>query len=296
MADDDEVGVQRLEVARGVLERLAFLQRGGLGGEVDDVGGEPLLGQLEADARAGGGLDEEVDDGLAAQGRDFLDGALADGFEGARGVEHGDDFLRGERFDVEQMFAVPAHEVSRLTFISDRPLRPAPPISVRRTRTLSVERGGDILADEIRLDRQFAMAAVDQHGQLDAPGPAEIIERVHGRADGAPAEQHVIHQHTVLPVTSKGMTVGWTLGAARWSRSSRCMLTSRLPVGHRLAPDAGQQRAQALRQRHPAALDADQHHLAAGFVALGNFMRDAGQGALDGGGVQDEGGFRHGDG
>ena len=42
VADDDDVGVERLEVARGVLERLALLERGGLGGEVDDVGREAL--------------------------------------------------------------------------------------------------------------------------------------------------------------------------------------------------------------------------------------------------------------
>ena len=83
VADDDDVHVQRLEVARGVLERLALLERGGLGGEIDDVGREPLRGQLEAGAGAGGGLDEEVDDGLAAQGGHLLDGALADGLEGA---------------------------------------------------------------------------------------------------------------------------------------------------------------------------------------------------------------------
>ncbi len=109
VADDDEVRVQRLQVARGVLERLALLERGGLGGEIDDVGREPLLGQLEAGARAGGRLDEQVDDRLAAQGGHLLDGALADRLEGARGIEHGGDFLNRERFDVEQMFAIPAH-------------------------------------------------------------------------------------------------------------------------------------------------------------------------------------------
>ena len=94
VADDDEVRVQRLEIARGVLERLAFFERRRLGGKIDDVGGQPLRGQFKADARARGRLDEQVDDRLAAQRRNFLDGALADGLERARRVEHGDDFLR----------------------------------------------------------------------------------------------------------------------------------------------------------------------------------------------------------
>jgi hypothetical protein len=34
---------------------------------------------------------------------------LADRFESPGGVEHGDDFLNREGFDVEQMFALPAH-------------------------------------------------------------------------------------------------------------------------------------------------------------------------------------------
>jgi hypothetical protein len=72
VADDDEVGVERFEIFRGVLERFALLQRGSFGGEVDDVGGKPLLGQLETDARAGGWLDEQIDDRAAAQAGTFL--------------------------------------------------------------------------------------------------------------------------------------------------------------------------------------------------------------------------------
>ena len=41
--------------------------------------------------------------------RDLLDGPFPDRLEGARGVQHGGDFLNCEGFDVEQMFAMPAH-------------------------------------------------------------------------------------------------------------------------------------------------------------------------------------------
>ena len=164
VAHDDDVGVEGFEVAGGVLEGFAFFERGGLGGEIDDVGGEALGGQFEADARAGGRLDEEVDDGFAAQGGDFFDGALADGLEGAGGVEHGHDFLGGEGFDVEQMFAVPGHGVRSFRSVTSS----SPPSSRKRTSMRSSSGGGDIFADEIGLDRQFAVAAVNQHGQLDA--------------------------------------------------------------------------------------------------------------------------------
>src|ERR1017187_8024581 len=109
VANDNDVNVQRFEVARCVFECFALLEGGCLGVEIDDVSRKPLLGKLKAGARTGGGLDKQVHDGLAAQGGDLLDGALADRFESAGGVEHGDDFLNREGFDVEQMFALPAH-------------------------------------------------------------------------------------------------------------------------------------------------------------------------------------------
>src|SRR5215469_410252 len=36
--------------------------------------------------------------------------------------------------------------------------------------------GGHVLADVVRPDRQLAVTAVDQHGQLDRAGPAELHE------------------------------------------------------------------------------------------------------------------------
>src|SRR3546814_8271286 len=50
--DDDGVGAHRLQGQRGVLERLALGDGGALGGEVDDVGGQPLGGRLERYARS----------------------------------------------------------------------------------------------------------------------------------------------------------------------------------------------------------------------------------------------------
>src|SRR4029079_7731255 len=49
---------------------------GPLGRDVDDVGGEPLAGDLERRPRASGVLEEEVHDGAAAQRRELLDRAV----------------------------------------------------------------------------------------------------------------------------------------------------------------------------------------------------------------------------
>ena len=73
VADHDGVGAHRLEGQRGVLEALALGDARALGREVDDVGRQPLGGGLEGDPGAGGVLEEEVDHGAAAQGRQLLD-------------------------------------------------------------------------------------------------------------------------------------------------------------------------------------------------------------------------------
>ena len=96
MADYDEVCVKCFKVLRCIFQRFAFLQRRSFGSEIDDVSGKTLLGEFEADACARGRFDEQVDDRFAAQRRDFLDGAFADGFERFGGVEHCIDLVSRE--------------------------------------------------------------------------------------------------------------------------------------------------------------------------------------------------------
>jgi hypothetical protein len=89
VADDDDVGIERFQVSRGVLERLALFERRGFGGKIDDIGRQTLGGQLETDARASGRLDKQIDHRFAAQNRDFFNGALPDRLESEGGVQHG---------------------------------------------------------------------------------------------------------------------------------------------------------------------------------------------------------------
>src|SRR5665213_1996022 len=56
-----------------------------------------------------------------------------------------------------------------------------------------------VFADEIRTHRQFAMAAVNQHGELDFFWPAKIVQRVHRRARRSAGEQYVVHEHHSPP-------------------------------------------------------------------------------------------------
>ncbi len=94
--DDDGVGAHRLQGQGRVLERLALGDGGALGGEVDDVGGQALGGCLEGDAGTRRVLEEEVDDGTAAQGRELLDRPVRDPGHLLGGVEDQDGVVAGE--------------------------------------------------------------------------------------------------------------------------------------------------------------------------------------------------------
>ena len=73
VAHHDHVGRHRLEVARGVEQRLALGDARRRGRDVQRVGAEPLLGDLERGPGARARLEEQVDDRPAAQRRDLLD-------------------------------------------------------------------------------------------------------------------------------------------------------------------------------------------------------------------------------
>src|SRR5260370_9458202 len=60
--------------------------------------------------------------------------------------------------------------------------------------------GGHVLADVVGSDRQLAMAAVDEHRQLDRARPAEVEQRVHRGPCGASAVDHVVYEHDHLAV------------------------------------------------------------------------------------------------
>ena len=55
-------------------------------------------------------------------------------------------------------------------------------------------RGGHVLADVVGAQRQFAVAAVDEHRQLHGAGPADVAQRVQGRAHRAAGVEHVVDE------------------------------------------------------------------------------------------------------
>ena len=80
-----------------------FVHARGGGGDREAVRRQHPLRDLERRARARRGLVEEVDDRLAAQGRDLLDRPVQDLLEAVRGVEDGLDVAGLEGLDAQQV-------------------------------------------------------------------------------------------------------------------------------------------------------------------------------------------------
>ena len=140
---DDDVRTHGLDVPRGIEQRLALPRARRRGREVDHVGGEPLPRDLERRARAGRGLVEEVDDGLAAEGGDLLDLPRPDLAQRGGGVEEQRDLGRVQLADPEQVLALPGHRYPSSG--SSMTTRSSPSCSLRRTAPLSRREVGRFL-------------------------------------------------------------------------------------------------------------------------------------------------------
>ena len=145
--------------------------------------------------------------------------------------------------------------------------------------------GGNIFANEIGFNGEFAVAAINKHGQLNAAGTAEIVECIHGSPSRAPAVEHVINEDHGLAAD-----IEWN---DRWVNIWRRLLPEiiamhadiQFPHRNTVAPNAFQEFTEPLRQNDASALHADEHNGLAVVVPLSDFVRDASEHAVDGRGV-----------
>ena len=84
-------------------ERLALFDRAHRDRHVDDVGAQALSRKLERRARAGGALEEQVDEGAAAKRRQLLVGAAVLLDVGFGDVEKKGDLVGGKPLDSQQV-------------------------------------------------------------------------------------------------------------------------------------------------------------------------------------------------
>src|SRR5205814_9246833 len=95
---------------------------------------------LEGNAGAGRGVEEQVDDGLAAQGGHLLDRSLGDLLEGLGGVEDEPDLLGGEVLETDQVFPQDrGHPPAPAAAAATRSTWSFPSISATKTSTRSFE-------------------------------------------------------------------------------------------------------------------------------------------------------------
>ena len=99
----EHVDVHGLQVAQGIEQRLALYRAGGVDIDVEHVGRQALGRQLEGGAGTGAGLEEQIDDGLAAQQRDLLDGLLGHARKGFGSVQNIRHQLAAEALDGQKV-------------------------------------------------------------------------------------------------------------------------------------------------------------------------------------------------
>ena len=183
--DDDGVDAHGLDRLDGVAQALALLDRRRGHREREHVGREALGRGLEGEPGAGRLLEEEGGHHLAAQGRHLGHRAPLHLGEGLGHPEHLGDAVGAAQVGHREQVLGSAHSL----------LQGADPDAVLADVDHLLAAGGQVLAHEVGADGQLAVAAVDHDGQLDGPGPAEVVQRVEGGPDGPPGEEHVVDQH-----------------------------------------------------------------------------------------------------
>src|SRR2546430_4745539 len=230
MPDHHHVDPHRLEVLRGVDERLALLHRAAGRGHVHRVGREALFGELEGDARTGGGLEEQVDDGLAAQGGHLLDGALGYFLERLGGVEDEADLLGGEGLQPNQVLAERGRHPSPPPLTRSTASRPSSSSTSASTRSwLFTFTCFPTMSGWIGSSRPPRSTSTHNEMRLGRPKSASSSSAAR---TVRPVKSTSSTITTCLPVRSPGRRVSpiTGFGAPVW-RSSRYRVMSRAPRG-----------------------------------------------------------------
>ena len=143
-------------------------------------------------------------------------------------------------------------------------------------------RGRQVLADVVGPDRQLAMAAVDEDGELDASGPPALEERLDRRPDRAARVEDVVdedHRHPAQLEVERGRVDDRLLAAGH------CVVAVEGDVDRAeldlLPAPLLDQRGEPLCERDAAGVDADEREPAEVVVALDDLVRDPRERALE---------------
>jgi hypothetical protein len=122
------------------------------------------------------------------------------------------------------------------------------------------------------------MATVDQDGELDRPGPPDVVQRRERRPHGAPGEQHVVDQDHEAAVDALRWDVGGLEGAGR-AQAEVVAVHRRVqgPDGDPPSLHRGDALGEAAGQSHTAGGDAEQDEVVGGLGSLEDLVPDPGQ-------------------
>ncbi|GAB7189770.1 hypothetical protein NUM3379_04760 [Kineococcus sp. NUM-3379] len=136
-------------------------------------------------------------------------------------------------------------------------------------------------------DGQLAVAAVHEHREAHDPGAAEVGDGVEGGADGAPGVQDVVDEDDHPVVEAAGGQLGGQQRAGGVPAQVVAVHRDVEGAGGDLgAVGVGDAAREALGEGHPAGGDAQQHEVRGALVRLEQLVGDAGQRAVDVGGLQ----------
>src|SRR4051794_31030505 len=147
-----------------------------------------------------------------------------------------------------------------------------------------VARGREVLADVVGANRQLAVAAVDEDGELDALGAPVVEQGLDRSADRPSGVEHVVDENDRLALERKvegrrphdGLRVPRRIAAAHLH-----VVSVEGDVdgaqGRRVTGALFDEASEALRERNTARLDADERDARQIRIRLDDLVRDAGK-------------------
>ena len=142
--------------------------------------------------------------------------------------------------------------------------------------------GLDGAADILRFDGHFAVAAVDEHAERNALGPAEVEEAIHGGANGAPGVEDIVDEHEIHAVDGKIDVRGLQNGL--WRDFGEVVTVKSDVEGadrNFYTVDTAHRARDTLSQGDAAAANADEGQIAGAATFFDDLMSEALQGAVD---------------
>src|SRR3990170_6234660 len=126
------------------------------------------------------------------------------------------------------------------------------------------------------------MAAVDEHGELDAGRPAEVREGIHRGADAASGVEHVVHQDDA-PAVDVNRHLRALEAGAEFERGNVVAVETDIELanGHGIAFELAYRLCEALGERYAARVHADESDGRKAPIAFDDLVGDTADGPTD---------------